>query len=179
MRAWRGILAKRKSGTRATRSFYASAITPAAKLVRAAARLASRLGSVWHAVYVETPALHRLPEKKRRAILSALRLAQELGAETADASDPAEEKAVVRYAREHNLGKILLGRPASRRWWRRKTFADRLAHIAPNLDQVLVALDEPPARTINNAPDSRSFKDKWRVRFRDAWLPPRYAPLSP
>ncbi len=31
MRAWRGILAKRKSGTRATRSFYASAITPAAK----------------------------------------------------------------------------------------------------------------------------------------------------
>lgn len=31
MRAWRGILAKRKSGTRATRSFYASGITPAAK----------------------------------------------------------------------------------------------------------------------------------------------------
>ncbi|XNM80434.1 hypothetical protein ACLK1U_03950 [Escherichia coli] len=29
-------------------------------------------------MYVETPALHRLPEKKRRAILSALRLAQEL-----------------------------------------------------------------------------------------------------
>ncbi|MEG3387522.1 hypothetical protein V5H41_28950, partial [Salmonella enterica] len=28
-----------------------------------AARLASRLGSVWHAVYVETPTLHRLPEK--------------------------------------------------------------------------------------------------------------------
>ncbi|MFO6485131.1 hypothetical protein ACLBR5_23855 [Escherichia coli] len=25
--------------------------------------MASRLGSVWHAVYVETPALHRLPEK--------------------------------------------------------------------------------------------------------------------
>ncbi|GHL23966.1 hypothetical protein ECZU25_07790 [Escherichia coli] len=84
--------------------------TGSEKLVRAAARLASRLGSVWHAVYVETPALHRLPEKKRRAILSALRLAQELGAETATLSDPAEEKAVVRYAREHNLGKIILGR---------------------------------------------------------------------
>lgn len=116
-------------------------------------------------MYVETPALHRLPEKKRRAILSALRLAQELGAETATLSDPAEEKAVVRYAREHNLGKIILGRPASRRWWRRETFADRLARIAPDLDQVLVALDEPPARTINNAPDNRSFKDKWRVQI--------------
>ncbi len=71
----------------------------------------------------------------------------------------------MRYAREHNLGKIILGRPASRRWWRRETFADRLARIAPDLDQVLVALDEPPARTINNAPDSRSFKDKWRVQI--------------
>ncbi len=38
--------------------------TGSEKLVRAAARLASRPGSVWHAVYVETPALHRLPEKK-------------------------------------------------------------------------------------------------------------------
>ncbi len=35
----------------------------------------------------------------------------------------------------------------------------------PDLDQVLVALDEPPARTINNAPDNRSFKDKWRVQI--------------
>lgn len=79
------------------------------KLVRAAARLAARLGSVWHAVYVETPALHRLPEKQRRAILSALRLAQELGAETATLSDPAEDKAVIHYAREHNLGKLCSG----------------------------------------------------------------------
>lgn len=30
---------------------------------------------------------------------------------------------------------------------------------------MLVALDEPPARTINNAPDNRSFKDKWRVQI--------------
>ncbi|EGM8444689.1 sensor histidine kinase [Escherichia coli] len=69
----------------------------------------------------------------------------------------------------HNTGSEKLvraaARLASRRWWRRETFADRLARIAPDLDQVLVALDEPPARTINNAPDSRSFKDKWRVQI--------------
>ena len=166
MRAWRGHPGEEKVWhTRDAILLCIGHNTGSEKLVRAAARLASRLGSVWQAVYVETPALHRLPEKKRRAILSALRLAQELGAETATLSDPAEEKAVVRYAREHNLGKIILGRPASRRWWRRETFADRLARIAPDLDQVLVALDEPPARTINNAPDSRSFKDKWRVQI--------------
>lgn len=52
------------------------------KLVRTAARLAARLGAGWHAVYVETPALQRLPEQRRRAILKALRLAQDFGAET-------------------------------------------------------------------------------------------------
>lgn len=135
------------------------------KLVRAAARLAARLGSVWHAVYVETPALHRLPEKRRRDILSALRLAQELGAETATLSDPAEDKAVVRYAREHNLGKIVLGRPATRRWWRSDSFADKLAHRAPDLDLMMVALDDPPPRPVPQTTDTRTFKDKWRVQI--------------
>lgn len=78
--------------------------------MRIAARLAARLGCHWHAVYVETPKLHRLPENQRRAILRALRLAQELGAETATLADPSEERAVLRYAREHNLGKIIIGR---------------------------------------------------------------------
>ncbi|MEG0263747.1 MAG: two-component system sensor histidine kinase KdpD, partial [Citrobacter sp.] len=139
--------------------------TGSEKLVRAAARLAARLGSVWHAVYVETPALHQLPEKQRRAILSALRLAQELGAETATLSDPAEDKAVIRYAREHNLGKIVLGRPTTRRWWRSDSFADKLAHRAPDLDLMIVALDEPPPRAAAQTMDTRTFKDKWRVQI--------------
>ena len=116
-------------------------------------------------MYVETPALHRLPEKQRRAILSALRLAQELGAETATLSDPAEDKAVIRYAREHNLGKIVLGRPTTRRWWRSDSFADKLAHRAPDLDLMIVALDEPPSRPVLQTADSRTFKDKWRVQI--------------
>lgn len=139
--------------------------TGSEKLVRTAARLASRLGSVWHAVYVETPALHRLPEKQRRDILRALQLAQELGAETATLSDPKEDKAVVRYAREHNLGKIVLGRATTRRWWHRTSFADRLAKRAPELDLMVVALDEPPVRALTSLPDTRAFKDKWRVQI--------------
>ncbi len=163
MRAWRAHPGEEKVWhTRDAILLCIGHNTGSEKLVRTAARLASRLGSVWHAVYVETPTLHRLPEKQRRAILSALRLAQELGAETATLSDPAEEKAVVRYAREHNLGKIVMGRPASRRWWRRDAFADRLAGRAPDLDQVIVALEEPPARALAQTPDNRPFKEKWR-----------------
>ncbi len=94
-----------------------------------------------------------------------MRLAQELGAETATLSDPAEDKAVIRYAREHNLGKIVLGRPTTRRWWRSDSFADKLAHRAPDLDLMIVALDEPPSRPVLQTADNRTFKDKWRVQI--------------
>ncbi len=52
-----------------------------------------------------------------------------------------------------------MGRPASRRWWRRDAFADRLARRAPDLDQVIVALEEPPARALAQTPDNRPFKE--------------------
>ncbi|WP_285112525.1 two-component system sensor histidine kinase KdpD [Leclercia adecarboxylata] len=136
------------------------------KLVRTAARLAAKFGSVWHAVYVETPQLHRLPENQRRAILSALRLAQELGAETATLAEQAEDKAILRYAREHNLGKIVIGRRSHRRWFNRDTFADRLAQRAPDLDLLIVALDDKPTALPTRAPDNRSFSDKWRIQLR-------------
>ena len=136
------------------------------KLVRTAARLAARLGSVWHAVYVETPRLHRLSESARRTILSALHLAQELGAETATLADPVEEKAVLRYAREHNLGKIVIGRRNKRRWWSQDTFAERLARHAPDLDLLIVALDDKPAPAAAKPADSRTFMEKWRVQMR-------------
>ena len=75
MRAWRSHPGEEKVWhTRDAILLCIGHNTGSEKLVRAAARLAARLGSVWHAVYVETPALHRLPEKQRRAILSALRL---------------------------------------------------------------------------------------------------------
>ncbi|WP_039029318.1 two-component system sensor histidine kinase KdpD [Leclercia adecarboxylata] len=136
------------------------------KLVRTAARLAAKFGSVWHAVYVETPQLHRLPENQRRAILAALRLAQELGAETATLAEQAEEKAILRYAREHNLGKIVIGRRARRRWFSHQSFADRLAQRAPDLDLLIVALDDKPAPLPARAPDNRTFSDKWRIQLR-------------
>ena len=51
--------------------------------VRSAARLAGQLGTGWHAVYVETPALQRLPAAQREQILQHLKLAESLGATTA------------------------------------------------------------------------------------------------
>lgn len=166
MRAWRDRLGEEKVWH--TRDAILLCVGHGAgneKLIRTAARLAAKLGSAWHAVYVETPTLHKLPESQRRAILSALRLAQELGAETATLADPAEDRAILRYAREHNLGKILIGRRDNRRWWHRESFADRLARRAPDLDLVIIALQESTQPLPSRSGDSRPFFDRWRVQL--------------
>jgi two-component system sensor histidine kinase KdpD len=167
MRAWRDRLGDEKVWhTRDAILLCVGHGTGNEKLIRTAARLAAKLGSVWHAVYVETPALHRLPEQQRRAILASLHLAQELGAETATLSDPAEDKAILRYAREHNLGKILIGRRNKRRWFGAESFADRLARRAPDLDLVIIAPDDAPVTLPSRPGDSRPFMEKWRVQLK-------------
>lgn len=166
MRAWRDRQGREKVWhTRDAILLCIGDNTGSEKLVRSAARLAARLDSVWHAVYVETPRLHRLSEARRRGILRTLQLAQDLGAETATLSDPSEASAVLRYAREHNLGKIIIGRRPARRW-KRDSFAERLGQLGPDLDLVIVALDEPVSLPSGPVSDSRALNDKWRLQLR-------------
>lgn len=166
MRAWRDVQGREKVWhTRDAILLCIGDNTGSEKLVRTAARLASRLGSVWHAVYVETPRLHRLSEARRRNILRTLRLAQELGAETATLADADEAQAVLRYAREHNLGKIVIGRRPTRRW-RRDSFADRLGQLGPDLDLLVVALEEATRDAPGQLSDTRTFGEKWATQLR-------------
>jgi two-component system sensor histidine kinase KdpD len=93
--------------------------TPQAeRLVRAAKRLASSLHASWIAVYVETPAQQRVSGGHRDALLKALRLAERLGAETVTLSGPRMGDAILKFAREHNINKLVLGKPG-RKGWRR------------------------------------------------------------
>ncbi|KQP47570.1 DUF4118 domain-containing protein [Pseudorhodoferax sp. Leaf274] len=120
----------------------------AAQTVRAAARLAGQLNVRWHAVYVETPALARLPATQRDRILAVLRLADELGAETAvrTGQDIAAELAA--QARQLNCATLLFGRSAAPAWWRRwrMPLALQLARAAPGLDLLSVARNDSARR---------------------------------
>jgi len=120
------------------------------KVVRTAARLAAKLDATWHAVYVETPALQRLPEAQRHAILKTLKLAQDLGAETATLPAQDEVEALLDYARRNNLGWIVVGRStrARLRWWRRQPFSRRLGAQAPDIDLIAVAREEDRVRRV-------------------------------
>ena len=114
--------------------------------VRSTARLAGQLGTGWHAIYVETPSLHRLPAARREQILKTLKLAESLGATTAVISGRDIALAAVEYARGHNLSKIVIGR-AHPTWPWRPPHIKRLALYAPDLDLIEIgrASKEPEA----------------------------------
>lgn len=140
----------------------------AEKVVRSAARNAARLDMLWHAVYVETPALQRLPEKQRQHILKALKLAQDMGAQTATLSGSDPVDVLVGYARAHNLAKVVVGRTLARPWrYGRRSFADRLGAHAPELDILQVARDEPrsahsPRRRVEEAEAGGRERTPWQ-----------------
>jgi len=110
------------------------------RIARSAARLAGLLAVPWHVIYIETPELQGLPDIKRDKILKTLKMAQDMGAETASLSgnDPCET--AVDYAHQHNLSVLMAGRDHPRPWspWRR-SFTDRVGNRAPDLDVIQVS----------------------------------------
>jgi two-component system sensor histidine kinase KdpD len=111
------------------------------KLVRTTARMAAQLDVPWHCVYVETPKLQRLPDGARQRVLQLLKIAQDTGAQTATLAGNSLAAALVKYAREHNLSRIVLGRDPQRlrRLWR-PTLAEAVGRIGDDLDVVQIAL---------------------------------------
>ncbi|AOY01943.1 sensor histidine kinase KdpD [Jeongeupia sp. USM3] len=109
------------------------------KLVRLAARLAGRLKTEWFAVLVESPALARDTAMRAR-LFAALKFAESLGAETATLAGREVADAVAAYAREHDVGTVIIGeRP--RRW--RPGLAARLLASAPGLAVQEIRVDAP------------------------------------
>ncbi|TCG06788.1 two-component system sensor histidine kinase KdbD [Paraburkholderia steynii] len=127
-------------------------------LVRAAARLATSLKADWIAVYVETPKLQRLPDETRKRTLEALKLAAELGAETAtlDGSDAAQT--LVAYARMRNVSRLVAGASVRGRWLRLivPPVGEQLVQNACDIDVTLISANAAREGR-NSRGDSPSF----------------------
>jgi two-component system sensor histidine kinase KdpD len=104
------------------------------RLIRTAARMASELEAPWHAIYVETPALQRLEPDRRQRILKVLNHAQALGARVAVLPGEEAAEAAAQYARQENIGRIIVGRRQPQRGLWRPGFGERLADKAPEID---------------------------------------------
>ncbi|MBF0178482.1 MAG: DUF4118 domain-containing protein [Magnetococcales bacterium] len=112
------------------------------KLVRRAARRANQTGAPWHALAIETPAMQSQPDTARSRVLKVLNLARELGAHTASLTAQNAVEATISYAREHNLGTLLVGRDRyHRRFWQHG-FAEQLGRQAPDLELLQIARED-------------------------------------
>jgi two-component system sensor histidine kinase KdpD len=119
----------------------------AERLVRSARRLAEGLDAEWIALHIEQTGGQPLGEAERQQVDRALRLAEELGARTViiAGSDVAEE--VLRYARTHNVTKLMVGRP-QRRWWQRLLrgqIADQIIAGCGAIDVYMISVPAAPA----------------------------------
>ncbi len=85
-------------------------------LVRYGRRLAERLRAPLSAVTVETPASTRLSEAARDRLALALRFAETLDAETSTLPGRSVAEEVIRFARQHNVTHIVIGRSDKPRW---------------------------------------------------------------
>jgi len=88
----------------------------AERLVRAASRMAGRLHADWVAVNVETPRVERHSAAEREPVLRALELAEQLGGRVVTLSGQSVAEEILAYARTHNITRILVGKPAARRF---------------------------------------------------------------
>ena len=134
------------------------------RLVRTGRRLAEGLNAEWIVLHVEVPGAQIPSEAERAQLDRLLRLAEELGARTATISGTNVAEDVLRYARAHNVTKIIAGR-SQRPWWARllgRSVADQIISRCGAIDVYIISepsteAPAPPERPGEAAPTPREY----------------------
>ncbi len=134
------------------------------RLIRATLRLATSLRCEWIVVYVQTPEHEKLPADQKARIIDTLRLAERLGGETAVLTGQNIPEEVLRYARERNVTKIVLGKP-SRPRWKEHLFGstvNEMARRSGEIDLYIISASNLPDEKIirQSGPEQTSLNRK-------------------
>jgi two-component system sensor histidine kinase KdpD len=117
------------------------------RLIRAGRRLADDLNAEWYVVFVETPQHLHMPASNRLRIQQNLQLAEELGARVVNITSESVSTAVIEFAHQHNITKIIAGKPLRPRWFEilRGTVIDQIIRNSGMIDVYVVseATDDP------------------------------------
>jgi two-component system sensor histidine kinase KdpD len=112
------------------------------ELLRKAARSADRFNADWYAVHVETPeeSVQKIRTADFRSLLDNINLAADLGAETVWLKSTDVVKALIDFARENRITRIVIGRthPTLRNFLRR-SITRQLISAAQDFDIELVS----------------------------------------
>jgi two-component system sensor histidine kinase KdpD len=111
------------------------------RLVRTARRQADRTGARWTAIYVETPAHHRLSKEAKEQLSKNLQLAEKLGADTVTLFGLNIASTVIDYAHRHNITRIIIGKTLRPRWQEYVfgSVVDQLIHYSGNIDIYVIS----------------------------------------
>ncbi|MCW5834086.1 MAG: sensor histidine kinase KdpD [Labilithrix sp.] len=145
MQAWRRTHGIEKTWAATDRLIVCVGASPySANLLRVGRRMAAGLRARWYAVNVETPATLRLGPSDRARISKNLRLAEQLGAEVVTLTGEHRAEEILRFARERNVTKIVVGKPRRLRLRDRfgTSFVDELLVGSGDID-VYATVGEP------------------------------------
>jgi len=121
-----------------------------ARLVRSARRIAAGLRAPWVAVWVERPETTPLSREDRTQLDENLRLAETLGASVVRLVGARPSEAILPYAREHSVSRIVIGKPTHARWrdLLRGSLLDEVVRGSGPIDVHVILGDEaaPPLR---------------------------------
>jgi two-component system, OmpR family, sensor histidine kinase KdpD len=120
------------------------------RLVRAARRMAGPLHARWYAVYVEPTSARPLSKATAARLAQNLALAEQLGAEVVTLAGDNATDELLRFAKAHNVTKLIVGKPLVRRLRDRfrPSLVDRLVRSSGDIDVYVTAGDpEPEAQT--------------------------------
>jgi two-component system sensor histidine kinase KdpD len=114
--------------------------------------------------HVETPSTLRASQADRDRLWQTLRLAESLGGETAVLAGENFAREAVRYARERNASRILVGKPTHPRWqdWFGRSRLEELVRASGGIDVTIVADDDEAEALGAATPRPRRDKVSWR-----------------
>ncbi|MFY9982827.1 MAG: sensor histidine kinase KdpD [Methanoregula sp.] len=123
----------------------------AERLIRTARRQADRINAHWCAIYIETPAHHRLSREAKEQVDRSLQMAEKLGATTISLFGLNVANTVIEYARQHNVTRIIIGKTLRPRWQEFVfgSVVDQLIHNSGPIDVYVISsgkdMPEKPA----------------------------------
>jgi len=133
------------------------------RLIRSGRRLADDLKAEWYVLYVETPQHLHMPPENRLRVQHFLALAEELGAKVVSSSGESVAETVITFAHEHNISKIIAGKPYRPRLREvlRGSVIDQIIRGSGKIDVYVVSGEDTASPKVTPAP-ARPHRPFWR-----------------